>query len=93
MALVDRDVGVAVAATAAVLSPKAREVARKGAVFGLAGALKAGDVVVSTARGAARGAQSSVRGGSGDGAAPSRSSGRRTQSRSSGRSSKGGGSK
>jgi hypothetical protein len=90
MALVDRDVGVAVAATAAVLSPRAREVARKGAVFGLAGALKAGDVVASTARGAVRGAQGSVRGGSGDGRATSRSSSRRTQSGSSGRSAKGG---
>jgi hypothetical protein len=92
MALLDRDVGVAVAATAAVLSPRAREAARKGAVFGLAGALKAGDVVVSTARGAARGAQGSVRGGSGDGRATSRSSSRRTQSGSRSRSTKGGGS-
>jgi hypothetical protein len=90
MALLDRDVGVAVAATAAVLSPRAREVARKGAVYGLAGALKAGDVVVSTARGAARGAQDSVRAGSGDGRATSRSTSRRTKSGSGGRSTKSG---
>jgi hypothetical protein len=64
---IDRDVGVAVAATAAVLSPQAREVMRKGAVYGLAGVLKAGDVVVSTARGAARGAEQSVRTGSSNG--------------------------
>jgi hypothetical protein len=71
---IDRDVGVAVAATAAALSPQAREAMRKGAVFGLAGVLKAGDVAVSTARGAARGAEQSVKTGS--------SNGRRSQSQS-----------
>jgi hypothetical protein len=80
MALLDREVGLAVAATAAVLSPRTREVARKGAVYGLAGALKAGDVVLSTARGAAQGAQSSMGGGSSDGRTKSRSGSRRTQS-------------
>jgi hypothetical protein len=90
MALVDRDVGVAVAATAAVLSPQAREVFRKGAVYGLAGALKAGDVVVSTARGAARGAQGSVGGGSGDGRTRSGSASRRTQAGRGGRTAKSG---
>src|SRR5918998_5905304 len=71
MALIDRDVGVAVAATATVLSPRAREVARKGAVYGLAGVLKAGDVVFSTARGAARGAEQGVRTGSSNGSGSS----------------------
>jgi hypothetical protein len=57
MALMEREVAMAVAATAAAMSPRAREAVRKGAVYGLAGMLKAGDVVVGTARGAARGAQ------------------------------------
>lgn len=56
MALLEREVGIAIAATATALSPRARELARQGAVYGLAGMLKAGDVVVGTARGAARGA-------------------------------------
>jgi hypothetical protein len=43
------------AATAAVLSPKTRDTLRKGAVYGVAGALKAGDVVAGAARGAVRG--------------------------------------
>ena len=80
---IDRDVGVAVAATAAVFSPQAREVVRKGAVYGLAGVLKAGDVVVSTARGAASGAEQGVRADSGNGR--SRSSGSGSRSSSSGR--------
>lgn len=42
-------------ATAAVFSPKVRGTLRKGAVYGVAGALKAGDVVVGAARGVARG--------------------------------------
>ncbi|HYY05356.1 MAG TPA: hypothetical protein VE997_02175 [Candidatus Limnocylindria bacterium] len=56
MALIEREVGIAIAATATALSPKAREAVRRGAVYGLAGVIKAGDVVVGTARGAARGA-------------------------------------
>jgi hypothetical protein len=91
MALVDRDVGVAVAATAAALSPRARELFRKGAVYGLAGALKAGDVVVSTGRGAARGVQDSVGGGSGDGRrTTSGSASRRRQAGRGGRTAKSG---
>ena len=46
------------AATAAVLSPKTRDVIRKGAVYGVAGALKVGDVVAGAARGAVRGVRS-----------------------------------
>jgi nucleoside phosphorylase len=57
MGLIQRDVGVAIGATAAALSPRARRIARQGAVYGLAGALKLGDVVAATARGAAPGAQ------------------------------------
>jgi hypothetical protein len=83
MGLLDREVGVAVAATAAVFSPRTRDALRKGAVYGLAGALKAGDVVVSTARGAARGAQEGVGAdGAGRSSRSSRSrSGRRTRSK------------
>ena len=53
--LFESQVGVAVAATAALFSPRARSVMRRGAVYGLAGALKAGDAVSSAARGVARG--------------------------------------
>jgi hypothetical protein len=58
LALIEEETLVAVAATAAALSPRVRKVARKGAVYGLAGVLKAGDVMVAAARGAARAGQS-----------------------------------
>lgn len=61
---IEAEVGVAVAATAAVLSPRARNVMRRGAVYGLAGALKVGDAVASAARGVASGVRN------GDGAQP-----------------------
>lgn len=48
---------VVAAATAAVFSPRTRETLRKGAVLGVAGALKVGDVVTGAARGAVRGIQ------------------------------------
>lgn len=41
--------------TAAVFSPRTRETLRRGAVLGVAGALKVGDVVAGAARGATRG--------------------------------------
>ena len=53
----DSEVAVAVAATAALASPRVRGVLRRGAVYGLAGVLTAGDMISSFARGAARGAQ------------------------------------
>lgn len=53
----ESEVGLAVGLTAAAFSPRVRDHVRKGAVYGLAGALKAGDLVVSGAKGAARGAQ------------------------------------
>jgi hypothetical protein len=56
----DRQRGLTVAATALALSPEARRVARRGLVYGLAGTLKAGEVVVSAARGAARGVQTGL---------------------------------
>lgn len=44
-----------VAAAAAIFSPRVRGVVRQGAVYGVAGALKAGDVIAGAARGAASG--------------------------------------
>ncbi|MDX6728161.1 MAG: hypothetical protein QOK49_2966 [Baekduia sp.] len=43
-------VAMAVAATAVVLSPRVRSVLRRGAVYGVAGAMKAADAVTSAAR-------------------------------------------
>jgi hypothetical protein len=60
MGLIEEEVVAAVAATAVAVSPRARKVARKGAVYGIAAALKAGDVVASAARGVARGARSTT---------------------------------
>lgn len=53
----ETEVGVAVAATAALFSPRVRKVLRRGAVYGVAGALMAGDAVVGFAKGVGRGAQ------------------------------------
>ncbi len=50
------EVGVAVVVTSAIASPKVRAVLRRGAVYGLAGVLMAGDAVSSVARGMRRGA-------------------------------------
>jgi hypothetical protein len=49
----DSEVGIAVAATAVVLSPQVRNVVRRGVVYGLAGVLKAADAASSAARGVA----------------------------------------
>jgi hypothetical protein len=77
------------AATAAVFSPRTRETLRRGAVLGVAGALKVGDVVAGAARGASRGVRGqetvSTPNASGNGGSSSRSSGSRGR-RSSGRS-------
>lgn len=51
------ETGVVAAATAAAVSPRARELFRRGVVYGLAGVLKASDVAVSAARGAVQGAK------------------------------------
>jgi len=53
----ESEVVVAVAATAVALSPRARQMLRRGIVYGLAGALTAGDAIASFGRAAARGAQ------------------------------------
>jgi hypothetical protein len=46
----DAEVGLAVAATAAVLSPRVRGVLRRGAVYGVAGVIAAGEAVTSAAK-------------------------------------------
>jgi hypothetical protein len=51
----ESEVAVAVAATTVVLSPKARRVLRRGAVYAVAGALKTRDLVAAAARGVAEG--------------------------------------
>lgn len=51
------ELAVAVAATAAICSPRARKALRRGVVYGVAGLLKAGDMISSFAGGVARGTQ------------------------------------
>jgi hypothetical protein len=75
--MMQTEVGVAAAAVAAVASPRARYVLRRGAVYGLAGAMKAGDVAFGVARGAVRGA---AEGFSGNGGASSTTRSRRSSS-------------
>jgi hypothetical protein len=61
----ESEVALAAAATAALLSPRVREVARKGAVYGVAGVFTAGRAIAGVARGAVDGvgaAMSSSRG-------------------------------
>ena len=53
----ESEVVVAVAATAAVLSPRVRRVLRRGAVYGLAGVLRAADAISSAAPAVSQGAQ------------------------------------
>ena len=59
------EAGIVAAATAAAVSPRARELFRRGAVYGLAGVLKAGDVAAAAARGAVRGARNGAAAASG----------------------------
>jgi hypothetical protein len=54
----ESEVAIAVAATAVALSPRVRRLVRRGAVYGVAGALKASDVVSAAARGVASGVSS-----------------------------------
>ncbi len=53
----DSHVVIAVAGTAVAFSPRARRLLRRGAVYGLAGVLMAGDAIGSFTRAAARGAR------------------------------------
>jgi hypothetical protein len=50
MDLFEKEVGLAVAATAALMSPRARHLLRRGAVYGVAGAMSLGETMASTAR-------------------------------------------
>src|SRR5437764_1389149 len=54
---VESEVAVAVAAAAALASPRVRGLLRGGAVYGLAGLMTAGDTISSFAHGMANGAQ------------------------------------
>jgi len=63
------EVGIAAAVVAAVASPQVRNVVRRGAVYGLAGVLMAGDAIVSFARGVGQGAQRVAQNASAAGAA------------------------
>jgi hypothetical protein len=53
----ESEVVVAVAATLLATSPRARGIARKGAVYGIAGALAAGDALKSFGQSVSRGAK------------------------------------
>jgi hypothetical protein len=54
---VEPEIAVTAAVTAAVFSPRARKVIRKGLVYGMAGALAAGDILASFARSIGQGCQ------------------------------------
>lgn len=56
----DSEVGIAVAATAVAMSPRVRSVLRRGAVYGLAGLMRAGDTLGSAAKGVAGEAQQTM---------------------------------
>src|ERR671932_395005 len=63
----ESEVAVAVAATTVVLSPRARRVVRRRAVYAVAGALKATDLATAAARGVAQGVSAGAgAGASGD---------------------------
>ena len=54
---VEPEIAVTAAVAAALFSPRARKVMRKGLVYGMAGMLAAGDVVTSFARSVGHGVQ------------------------------------
>jgi hypothetical protein len=56
----ESEVGVAVAATALVLSSRVRHVLHRGTVYGLAGALVAGDALLAFGRGLTRGVRATA---------------------------------
>lgn len=60
-----RRTGSVTDATAPGASPTARELFRRGAIYGLAGVLRAADVTVAAARGAVRGAKEGAASASG----------------------------
>jgi hypothetical protein len=71
MAVVSTETAVIAGAATLVMSKRVRDVLRKGAVYGLAGIISAGDAVVGAAKGTLSSAQE-VRHSS-DGSAPERS--------------------
>ncbi len=64
--IVSSEVAIAVAATAAVLSSRVRRVARRGLVYGVAGALSAGDMMMSFGKGVASGVQDAAQSAKGE---------------------------
>jgi hypothetical protein len=55
--LFDKEVVMAVGATAALMSERARRVLRRGAVYGIAGVMSAGEAVTAAARSVGRDAE------------------------------------
>jgi hypothetical protein len=68
----DSEVAIAAGLTAAALSPRVRQVVRRGAVLGLAGMMAAGDAIVGAARGAMDEAQGARENGQAAPATPAR---------------------
>lgn len=60
--LLEPEVAAAAAVVAAVASPQVRNALRRGAVYGLAGLIVAGDAVSSFAKGVGRGMQTATSG-------------------------------
>lgn len=57
------EVGIAAAVVAVIASPQARKIVRRGAVYGLAGVLMAGDVMGAFVRGVRANAQQAMQEG------------------------------
>ena len=74
----NRESAFVAAATAAVFSPRTRETVRRGAVLGVAGALRAGDVVAGAARGVVRGVREETSNSGGAGSSSRAGSGARS---------------
>jgi len=85
----ESEVALAAAATAALFSPRVREVARRGAVYGVAGVIAAGRAVTGVAREAANGVSAAMpadrgpRGAASSDTARSRTAGTASRSRAS----------
>lgn len=70
--LLEPEIAAAAAVVAAIASPQVRNVLRRGAVYGLAGLIVAGDAVSTFAKGVGQGVQAATAGGgNGHGAAKS----------------------
>jgi hypothetical protein len=50
----ESEIAVAVAATAALFSPRVRSTMRRALIYGIAGAMRAGDAIAGAARGVTR---------------------------------------